>query len=113
QAMEEAEGRLANDSVIVVHDKDWHPGVVGIVAGRIKDRLDKPAIVIGQDGKASCRSVDGFDIGRAVIEAKDAGILIKGGGHAAAAGLTVNPERIGELRDFMNSRIAGFVPPPV
>src|SRR3546814_998455 len=53
-------------------------------SARLKDRLDKPAIVIGRDGKASCRAVDGFDIGGAVIAAKDAGILIAGGGHAAA-----------------------------
>src|SRR3546814_5057676 len=81
-------------------------------SARLKDRLDKPAIVIGRDGKASCRAVDGFDIGGAVIAAKDAGILIAGGGHAAAAGLTIDPARIDELRAFMNARIEGFEAPP-
>src|SRR3546814_15034517 len=81
-------------------------------SARLKDRLDKPAIVIGRDGKASCRAVDGFDIGGAVIAAKDAGILIAGGGHASAAGLTIYPARIAELRAFMTTRTARFEAPP-
>lgn len=111
RAMEEA--KASNDPVVVLHDPEWHPGVVGLVASRIKDALDRSAVVVGMGGAGSCRAVDGFDIGAAVIAAKEAGILIKGGGHTAAAGLTVDPERIGELAAFMAERAKGFVPPPV
>ncbi len=100
-------------NVIVVYDQEWHPGVVGIVASRIKDNHDKSAIVIGRDGKGSCRGIEGFDIGAAVIAAKEAGILIAGGGHAPAAGLTVDPGRIDELRAFMKERGKDLVRPPL
>jgi single-stranded-DNA-specific exonuclease len=104
---------MADDPVIVLGGADWHPGVVGIVASRIKDMMDRPAVIIGAGGTASCRSVDGFDIGSAVIAAREAGILIKGGGHAAAAGLTVAPDRVDELRAFLAEKAKGFVAPPV
>jgi single-stranded-DNA-specific exonuclease len=104
---------MADDPVIVLSGPDWHPGVVGIVAARIKDIMDRPAVIIGAGGTASCRAVEGFDIGSAVIAAREAGILIKGGGHAAAAGLTVAPERVDELRAFLAEKAKGFVAPPV
>ena len=110
-ALEPAGGTLP--AVLCVHQGGWHGGVVGLVASRIKDALDRSAVVVGMGGAGSCRAVDGFDIGAAVIAAKEAGILIKGGGHTAAAGLTVDPERIGELAAFMAERAKGFVPPPV
>lgn len=101
----------ADDGVIVLYNPDWHPGVVGLVASKVKDALDKPAVIIGAGGSASCRAVDGFDIGSSVIAAREAGILLKGGGHAAAAGLTVVPERIDELRKFLCERAVGFQHP--
>lgn len=104
---------MEGDPVIVLSNPEWHPGVVGLVASRIKDMMDRPAVIIGQGGAASCRSVDGFDIGTAVIAAREAGILIKGGGHAAAAGLTVADDRIGDLRAFLGNKADGFVHPPI
>jgi len=112
EAIEQA--RAAGDhAVIVLANDEWHPGVVGLVAARVKEALNRPAVIIGSGGSASCRSVDGFDIGQAVIAAREAGILVKGGGHAAAAGLTVLPERIDELREFLSARAKDFVAPPV
>ena len=73
-------------------DAGWHPGVVGIVAGRLKDRFDKPAFVVGfegETGRGSARSVPGIDIGAAVRAAREAGILETGGGHAMAAGFSL------------------------
>jgi Single-stranded DNA-specific exonuclease len=115
-AVEEAVERLEefkDDPVAVIGDENWHPGVVGLVASRVKDRLNRPAVIIGQDGKSSCRSVEGFDIGSAVIAAFKAGILVKGGGHTMAAGLTVTQDRIADLRAFLCERARGFVQPPV
>jgi len=112
-ALETARTEMADDPVIVVSNPEWHPGVVGIVASKVKDIMDRPAVIIGSGGAASCRSVDGFDIGAAVIAAREAGLLIKGGGHVAAAGLTVAPEKIADLRSFLCERAKGFVHPPV
>ncbi|MEO1251944.1 MAG: single-stranded-DNA-specific exonuclease RecJ [Pseudomonadota bacterium] len=96
---------LDADDVIVAAGEGWHPGVIGIVAGRIKEKLDKPVIVIGVEngvGKGSGRSIDGVDLGRAVASARDDGVLINGGGHAMAAGLTINASRIDDLRERLN-----------
>jgi len=115
-AVDEAISRLEefrDDPVLVIGDPAWHPGVVGLVASRVKDRMGRPAVIIGQDGKSSCRSVEGFDMGAAVIAAFKAGILIKGGGHAMAAGLTVAEERIPELRAFLCEMARDFVQPSV
>ena len=88
-------------SVAVVAGAGWHPGVIGIVAARLKERLGRPAIVVALTddglGKGSGRSVSGVDLGAAVLAAKDAGLLLEGGGHAMAAGLTVAPERVEAL----------------
>lgn len=91
-------------AVIVAAGDGWHPGVVGIVAGRIKERYDRPAVIIGVDGeigKGSARSLDGVDIGAAIRAARDRGLLIAGGGHAMAAGLTVPASAIGEFSAFL------------
>jgi single-stranded-DNA-specific exonuclease len=115
-AVDEAIERLEefkDDPIAVIGDENWHPGVVGLVASRVKDRLNRPAVIIGQDGKSSCRSVEGFDIGQAVIAAYKAGILVKGGGHTMAAGLTVTQDRIDDLRAFLCDRAKDFVQPPV
>ncbi len=103
----------ADSNVIIVYGEDWHPGVVGIVASRIKDNFDRSAIVIGEGGKGSARSVDGFDIGGAIIKSYKAGVVLKGGGHKAAGGLTIDVAKIDELRAFMKKESEGLVRPPL
>ncbi len=109
----EQTGAHADDSsVVVVAGEDWHPGVVGIVAGRLRERWRKPVIVIGTDavngiGKGSGRSQPGMNLGRAVQAAWESGVLMAGGGHAMAAGLTVKADRIDALRDHLNAALAG------
>ncbi|MDZ7282918.1 single-stranded-DNA-specific exonuclease RecJ [Sphingomonas sanguinis] len=102
-----------NRQVAVVSGEGWHPGVIGIVAGRLKEKLDRPAIVIAVDehgiGKGSGRSISGVDLGAAILAAKEHGLLIAGGGHAMAAGLTVEAHRIAELADFLEERLADTV----
>jgi len=97
--------------VLVVAGDGWHPGVVGIAAARLRERYRKPVIVIGIDrpsdtGKGSGRSQPGVNLGRAVQAAFDEGLLLAGGGHAMAAGLTVRPSDIPELRAFLCARLA-------
>jgi single-stranded-DNA-specific exonuclease len=109
----EAAGHHADGSaVVVVAGEDWHPGVIGIVAGRLRERWRKPVIVIGVDaaagvGKGSGRSQPGMNLGRAVQAAWHDGLLLAGGGHAMAAGLTVRPDGIERLRDYLNAALAG------
>lgn len=112
QAMERCAGEASANKVTIVYDDIWHPGIVGLVASRLKDALDASTIVIGTGGKGSARAVDGFDIGQAIIDARLQGLLIAGGGHAAAGGLTVDPEKIPQLQAFMDSVAEGFVHPP-
>ncbi|MDE3060128.1 MAG: single-stranded-DNA-specific exonuclease RecJ, partial [Pseudomonadota bacterium] len=112
QAMAQAEAIDPAQPVMVVSGAGWHPGVIGIVAGRIKERFHKPVAVIAvQDGvgKASARSVPGFDFGAAVIAARDAGLLVAGGGHAMAAGFTVEETKIPALAVFLATRAQGAV----
>lgn len=90
----------------------WHPGVIGIVAARLKDRYHRPCFIIGLDGetgKGSGRSIRGLDLGAMVIAARQAGLLINGGGHAMAAGLTVERANIAPLRAFFAERTAKFL----
>ncbi len=112
QAIEQAEAQRG-DSLVLVSGRGWHPGVIGIVASRIKERFHRPAIVIAEEedgtGKGSGRSISGVDLGAAVLAAKDSGLLIAGGGHAMAAGLTVAPGGIEPLRDFLDQRMAADV----
>nr|WP_292263721.1 single-stranded-DNA-specific exonuclease RecJ [Brevundimonas sp.] len=109
----EASGAHEDGSaVVVVEGEDWHPGVVGIVAGRLRERWRKPVVVIGVDavagvGKGSGRSQPGVNLGRAIQAAWEEGLLLAGGGHAMAAGLTVASDGIGAVRDFLNDRLAG------
>jgi len=108
QAMAQAEAADTSASFLMVAGAGWHPGVIGIVAGRLKERFHKPAAVIAIDGgigKASARSVSGVDIGAAVIAARQAGILSAGGGHAMAAGFTVEETKIPALKEFFASRL--------
>ena len=108
---------ISNKNVIVLADTEWHEGVIGIVAGRIKDRFHKPSIIISINkdgiGKGSSRSVSGFDIGSAIIAAQQNGILLSGGGHAMAAGLTVEQQKLEELDNFLNERFIKSIKPSV
>lgn len=110
---EELADRLANRSVPVVAGTGWHPGVIGIVAGRLKEKLGRPALVIALDeagiGKGSGRSISGVDLGAAILAAKDMGLLVAGGGHAMAAGVTVAPGGVDALADFLDDRLASDV----
>lgn len=113
-AMVEADPVAEDRSVLLVHSgEDWHPGVVGLVASRIKDRFSKPAFAIafGPDGQGtgSGRSIPGVDLGGAVRAAVDEGLLVKGGGHAMAAGLTVERDRIADLGAFLDERLGSAV----
>ncbi|ACG78051.1 single-stranded-DNA-specific exonuclease RecJ [Phenylobacterium zucineum HLK1] len=107
----EQESNAADAPCLLVAQDDWHPGVIGIVAGRLRERYRKPCIVVGIDraanvGKGSGRSQPGVNLGRAVQAAFEEGLLLAGGGHAMAAGLSVRPDAIPELRDFLNARLA-------
>jgi single-stranded-DNA-specific exonuclease len=112
QAQEQAT-KLNGAPVLTVMSSGWHPGVIGIVAGRIKERFGRPAIVIAEDadgtGKGSGRSISGVDLGSAVLAAKDSGLLVAGGGHAMAAGLTMAAGGLEPFRDFINERLAADV----
>jgi single-stranded-DNA-specific exonuclease len=97
-----------NRAVLTLAGRGWHPGVIGIVAGRIKEKTGKPTLVVALDadehgnGKGSGRSITGVDLGAAIIAAKEAGLLIAGGGHAMAAGLTVAPGAIDQLGEWLD-----------
>ena len=120
---EAAEEQLAgqhNRAVVVVSGRGWHPGVIGIVAGRIKEKTGKPTLVIALDhtdgtvkgqllGKGSGRSIAGVDLGAAIIAARDAGLLEAGGGHAMAAGLTIRADAVAQLADWLDARLSTAV----
>ena len=110
---EEQAAKLDGAPVITVMGAGWHQGVIGIVAGRIKERFGRPAIVIAEtedgSGKGSGRSIGGVDLGAAVLAAKDSGLLSAGGGHAMAAGLTLPAGGLEAFRDFINDRLAADV----
>ncbi|MBL6456891.1 single-stranded-DNA-specific exonuclease RecJ [Belnapia sp. T6] len=99
----------AGHAVLVVSGEGWHPGVVGIVAGRVKEKFNRPACIAGVAGglaKGSGRSVPGVDLGAAVIAARQSGLLETGGGHAMAAGFSYRIDRQDELHAFLNERLA-------
>jgi single-stranded-DNA-specific exonuclease RecJ len=98
-----AEGFSKNDPIIFAASKNWHQGVIGIVASRLKDLYNKPVAVIALDeqkGKASCRSISGIDFGAEILKARLSGLLLEGGGHAMAGGFSIFPEKISELHKF-------------
>jgi single-stranded-DNA-specific exonuclease len=111
--MVEAQG-LSQNPVILVGNEGWHPGLNGLVAGRLVEKYKKPAAVIayapGHDnaleGRGSGRSVAGINMAAAFIAARHENLIIKGGGHAMAAGFTVLPEQIPAFRDFLYGHIA-------
>ncbi|UFS77904.1 single-stranded-DNA-specific exonuclease RecJ [Tardiphaga sp. 37S4] len=100
-------------SVVVTASEGWHPGVVGLVASRLKEKFARPAFAIalepGGIGTGSGRSISGVDLGKAVRQAVTDGLLMKGGGHAMAAGITLRKERLGEFRAYIESALAADV----
>lgn len=104
-----------NRAVLLLAGRGWHPGVIGIVAGRIKEKTGKPSLVIALDadesghGKGSGRSIPGVDLGAAIIAAREAGMLVAGGGHAMAAGLTIAPDQLNALADWLDDRLGADV----
>lgn len=117
--LEDALERVAAEAgretdLVFVAGEGWHPGVIGIVAARLKERYSRPACVVALEeqpdgtviGKASGRSVRGVDLGAAVIAARQDGLLIGGGGHRMAAGFTVAGDKLDALRAFLASRVA-------
>ena len=115
EVQEAAEQQIAaqhNRAVHLVAGEGWHPGVIGIVAGRIKEKTGKPAVVIaldGDTGKGSGRSISGVDLGAAIIRARGEGLLVAGGGHAMAAGLTVDADKVDQLADWLDHTLEGHV----
>src|SRR5262247_3448457 len=100
-------------AVIVTASEGWHPGVVGLVAARLKEKFSRPAFAIalepGGIGTGSGLSISGVDLGKAVRQAVKDGLLMKGGGHAMAAGVTLRKERLAEFRAYMESALAADV----
>lgn len=97
------------NSVIVVSMEGWHPGVIGIVAGRLKERFNKPVIVIGIDengiGKGSGRSIQGIDLGNEIKKLHEKGLLISGGGHEMACGLTIESKYIKTFHEILERNL--------
>lgn len=106
---QDATGDAARQPLILVAGQNWHPGVIGIVASRLRERFNRPACVLAIEGgvaKGSGRSIPGAALGSAVIAARQAGLAVAGGGHAMAAGFTVATERIEEFKSFLDEHIA-------
>ncbi|SHF93483.1 single-stranded-DNA-specific exonuclease [Kaistia soli DSM 19436] len=113
QALAEAEAEIGGSegpAVLVTADEHWHPGIVGLIAARLKERFQRPAFAIAMMpnglGTGSGRSVPGVDLGALVRAAVGEGLLVKGGGHAMAAGITVEKARLGDFRAFLEVRAA-------
>jgi single-stranded-DNA-specific exonuclease len=115
EAAEAQIGAQHNRAVMVLAGHGWHPGVIGIVAGRIKEKTGKPVLVLALDAddagnaKGSGRSIAGVDLGASIIAAREAGLLIAGGGHAMAAGLTVAQDKINAFADWLDARLGATV----
>lgn len=107
---EEAIGASAQVPALIVTGDGWHPGVLGLVAGRLKERFGRPTIAIGFEeggtGQGSGRSISGVDLGSAIRDAVQLGHLVKGGGHAMAAGLTIERSKLGAFRAFLEEHLA-------
>ncbi|MDO8840224.1 MAG: single-stranded-DNA-specific exonuclease RecJ [Parvibaculum sp.] len=99
--------------LILAQAQGWHPGVIGIVASRLKDKYDRPSMVLAFDargeGKGSGRSIQGVDLGRAVTAALEAGLIVNGGGHAMAAGVTLNESKLEAFEEFLTKRLEDAV----
>ncbi len=109
EAILQVEKNHLEDSVLVVSGKNWHPGVIGIIAARLKEKYNRPACVIsliGDSGKGSARSVSLWDLGANIMSALQSGLLSAGGGHAMAAGFSIEKQKINLLRDFLCNRFS-------
>lgn len=113
QALAEADAEIGGGegpAVLVTADPQWHPGIVGLIAARLKERFQRPAFAIALApnglGTGSGRSVSGVDLGSLVRAAVAEGLLVKGGGHAMAAGITVERGKLGDFRAFLEERAA-------
>ena len=103
------ENRAVVPSILIAGGEGWHPGVIGIVAGRLKGNHRRPAIVVSFEngiGKGSGRSIPGINLGALILEARDKGLLIEGGGHAMAAGLAVSEEKWPDFIAFMEAEVS-------
>lgn len=113
QAIKQIESKeLYNDDIIFVEGKNWHEGIIGIIASRIKDKYERPSIILSKSGnsyRASCRSVYGVDIGSAIIEGKMKGLISDGGGHAMAGGFSVPADKFDELKTFFFEKLGGGI----
>lgn len=108
----ERSNRGPDAPLVLAAGEGWHPGVIGIAAGRLKDRWRRPVLVVGVDpvtgvGKGSGRSIPGVNLGRAVQAAFDEGLLLAGGGHAMACGLTARADVLPDLQAFLEERLSG------
>ena len=116
EAMHDAENKIAAHNApppyFLAARAGWHPGVIGIVAGRVKDRFNRPSFVIALDkdglGKGSARSITGIDIGRLIAGAVDLGLIEAGGGHAMAAGLTLRAEQMAGFEAYLSQELGAF-----
>jgi single-stranded-DNA-specific exonuclease len=118
QMLEEADAQVAVAAgpsrdpgpLVFASSPDWHPGIVGLIAARLKERWQRPAFALsfdrGEIGTGSGRSIAGVDLGAAVRAALEEGLILKGGGHAMAAGLSVDAAKVEELRKFLATRLA-------
>lgn len=108
QAIEQVEGKISRYPMAFAYGEDWHQGVIGIVAGKLKERYNVPAFVMSveSDGvKGSARSIDGIDLGALIISAKEKGVITEGGGHIMAAGFSLEKEKIPEFEKFIGEYI--------
>jgi len=109
EAILQVETNHLEDSVLVVSGENWHPGVIGIIAARLKEKYNRPACVIsliGDSGKGSGRSVSLWDLGTNILSSLQSGLLTAGGGHAMAAGFSIEKQKINLLRDFLCNRFS-------
>ena len=107
-AIEQVEGTPQEYPIAFVYGKDWHQGVIGIVAGRLKERYNVPSFVMSIEAdevKGSARSISQVDLGALIISAKEKGILTKGGGHIMAAGFSLEEEKIEEFKKFVGEYV--------
>ena len=107
-----AAGLDETGACVVTAGEGWHPGVVGLVASRLKEKFRKPAFAIAMNGKlgtGSARSIPGVDLGRIVRAAVEDGLLVKGGGHAMAAGLTIQKDKLVDFRAYLEERLSEIV----
>jgi single-stranded-DNA-specific exonuclease len=104
---------LDNSAAIIASGDGWHPGIAGLIASRLREKFRRPAFAVAFDanamGTGSGRSIPGVDLGRVVRAAAEAGFLVKGGGHAMAAGITLARERLGDFKNFLEANLLAAV----